>query len=183
MNDQTKSMMYFGFEPNLYIKINEFTFGVDKKMLSTYSDVFSTLLDDMDEDDHFLDLSSDSSIIPQAFNIVMMFYYTPSWCEFKFTNEHYKIIWQIVYICNKFNFSKMLNEIEKYLLENCNYYFETLKVASHYSLKNLRKRCLMFLASNYISEDKYEGIKEVAVEDLIVLIKYQNGILKPKNKN
>ena len=107
MNDQTKSMMYFGFEPNLYIKINEFTFGVDKKMLSTYSDVFSTLLDDMDEDDHFLDLSSDSSIIPQAFNIVMMFYYTPSWCEFKFTNEHYKIIWQIVYICNKFNFSKI----------------------------------------------------------------------------
>jgi hypothetical protein len=77
----------------------------------------------------------------------------------------------------------MLNEIEKYLLENCNYYFETLKVASHYNLKNLRKRCLMFLASTYISEDKYEGIKEVAVEDLIALIKYQNGILKPKNKN
>lgn len=171
----------FSFDPNLYIRVGDVTFGVDRKLLSNNSDVFSDIISTLDEEENLLDLSDEHQVTPSAFNVVMMFYYTPSWCEFKFTPDHYKIIWQIVYICNKYNFIGMLTEIEKYLLENCNFYFETLKVASHYNLKNLKKRCLMFLASNFITEDKFDGIKDVSSEDLISLIRYQNLILKPKN--
>lgn len=75
-----------------------------------------------------------------------------------------------------------MNELEKYLIDNCNFYFETLKIASHFKLENLRKKCLMFLSTNYITDEKMKGIKDISLDDLISLIKFQNQYLnKPKN--
>lgn len=171
----------FAVEPSLYLKIGDATFGVDKKILIKNSDEFETLLRDDDESVSTLNFTSDTNLTSDAFNVVMMFYYTPTWCKFNISNDHYSIIWQIVYCCHKFGFSKLLNEIEKYLIENCNFYFETLKIASHFKLRNLRKKCLMFLSTNFITDDKMEGIKDISQEDLISLIKFQNQyISKPK---
>ena len=133
------------------------------------------------DDQRILDFSDDYSLTEEAFSVVMMFYYTPSWCTFNINKEHFNIIWQIVYACNKFGFTKFLNEVEKYLIENCNYLVETLKVSSNFKLKNLKKKCLTFLATNSIPEEQIDLLSDLNTEDLISLIRVQNQIIT-KNK-
>lgn len=176
----TSKNVNFAIEPNIFVKIGETLIGLDKKLLKDNSENFRDLIEDLNDDEHVIDLNDDSTIKLRAFNVVMMYYYTPWWCTFNLTQEHYSFIWEIVYICWKYNFTKLLDDLEKYLIEHCNLYFETLKIASFYKLKNLRKKCITNLCSNYIPDERMENIKEVTTDDLVSLIKQYNISNKPK---
>jgi hypothetical protein len=180
MNSEDDNIVNFAIDPTFYIKIQDTIFGVDKKLLIDNSDVLKKVIFDLDNGENIIDLSNDNSLKSKAFTVVMMFYYTPWWCTFNLSKEHFPYIWDIVYISYKYNFTKMFSELEKYLITNCNYYFETLKVASYYNLKNLRMKCISYLTTTHISEDKLDGIKDVTTDDLIAIIKNYNNLNKKK---
>jgi len=175
------NIINFAIDPTFFLKVGETTFGLDKKLLTRNSEELSNTIMALRDDQRMLDFSDDYSLTEEAFSVVMMFYYTPSWCTFNINKEHFNIIWQIVYACNKFGFTKFLNEVEKYLIENCNYLVETLKVSSNFKLKNLKKKCLTFLATNSIPEEQIDLLSNLNTEDLISLIRVQNQFIT-KNK-